>query len=191
MEHNTDRILWTVLALAIGVALYVGFRPAANGLLSQGVEKIQDVVTNVNGNTSDSSPSNSHTAVGDNLLTGTHADWQNQNAGGWSTGDAITVNVEKNTEYTAQAEIKSDVNTDTWHVEVWGFPNNSTSDKFLGWNQETHVNGGISKVTFNSGNYTRVQINPHVSTTDSPKSKMVYWRHEKLEKGPNSTDWTN
>ena len=77
MEHNTDRILWTVLILAIGVGLYVSFRPVANGLLQQGVEKIQDVVTNVNGNTSDSSNSksnssssrsSSHTAVGTNLI---------------------------------------------------------------------------------------------------------------------------
>ena len=47
MEHNTDRILWTVLILAIGVALYVIFRPGANQLLTSVVEKIKDVVTNV------------------------------------------------------------------------------------------------------------------------------------------------
>ena len=47
MEHNTDRILWTVLILAIGVALYVIFRPAANGLLDNVVDKMQTVVNGV------------------------------------------------------------------------------------------------------------------------------------------------
>ena len=47
MEHNTDRILWTVLVLAIGVALYVAFRPAVNGLMGQVTEKIQGVVNGV------------------------------------------------------------------------------------------------------------------------------------------------
>ena len=54
MEHNTDRILWTVLVLAIGIALYVPFHASASSLVKQGVEKIQDVATNVNGNKSDS-----------------------------------------------------------------------------------------------------------------------------------------
>ena len=58
LEHNTDRILWTVLVLAIGVALYVSFKPAANGLLGQTTEKIQDVVGGVNSNKSDSSNTN-------------------------------------------------------------------------------------------------------------------------------------
>ena len=77
MEHNTDRILWTVLILAIGVALYVGFRPAANGLLGQVTEKIQTVATNVHGNTSDSSRSSSHTTVGTNLLVNTSSSTTN------------------------------------------------------------------------------------------------------------------
>ena len=51
MEHNTDRILWTVLILAIGVALYVIFRPAANDLLHNVVDKIQTVVGGVDSTT--------------------------------------------------------------------------------------------------------------------------------------------
>ena len=76
MEHNTDRILWTVLILAIGVALYVAFRPASTGLLSQVTEKIQTVAGGINDHTSDSSRSSSHTAVGPNLLKGTSSDLQ-------------------------------------------------------------------------------------------------------------------
>ena len=59
MEHNTDRILWTVLILSIGVALFVIFKPATNQLLGQTTEKIQDVVNNVNGNKNDSSSNES------------------------------------------------------------------------------------------------------------------------------------
>ena len=57
MEHNTDRILWTVLILAIGVALYVIFRPAVNGLLDNVVEKIQTVVGGVDSSKGDSATS--------------------------------------------------------------------------------------------------------------------------------------
>ena len=47
MEHNTDRILWTVLILAIGVALFVIFKPQATTLLNQVTDKITDVVNGV------------------------------------------------------------------------------------------------------------------------------------------------
>ena len=48
MEHNTDRILWTVLVLALGVALFVVFKGPVTDLLTQVVGKIKDTVTAVN-----------------------------------------------------------------------------------------------------------------------------------------------
>ena len=46
MEHSTDRILWTVLILAIGVALYVGFRPA---ITSQAQACVRIITSNSSG----------------------------------------------------------------------------------------------------------------------------------------------
>lgn len=204
MDNDGHKVVWTVViisAIAIIGLMFVNFMPLQTSNIKTAIGNELSAFGNVHKSDSSSSKSSSsNTAVEPSLLTGTPADWQSQSIditnNVWCLQDGITVNVKKNTKYTAQSEIKSDVKTDTWHIEVWGYLNNTTSTyTILNHGQETNVNGSTSKVSFNSGDYTRVVIMPHVASLNispnwstRPTSKVVYWRHEKLEEDSNTTD---
>ena len=197
MEHNTDRILWTVLILAIGVVLYVGFRPAANGLLHQGVEKIQTVAASVNDDKSNRPSTN--TVVGPNLLTGT-SDAESSGKSYDFKYYQISGGLQPGTTYTLSgwARVDQKAMDNQQHVFVCAYTNNWSWYSFLNINPS--LTEQYNKITFTtpSGNQ---QFNPVVTiylshpngkgdSSEDSISGTGYISKLKLEKGSVATPYS-
>ena len=196
MEHNTNRILWTVLILAIGVTLYIGFRPAANGLLHQGVEKIQDVAVSVNSNTSDSS--SSHPAVGANLLKGTSSDFQTAPDSPDNLGGGLLYcfsSDELNSLVGKQVTIRAFIHNPTTHtvnLVTWtdanGYGAHSAFD--IGTDVPAGTDGYSTITAYNvPSNATQGDISIR-SFADNAAISGVQYKELKLEKGSVATPYT-
>ncbi|MFT9002971.1 gp58-like family protein [Liquorilactobacillus satsumensis] len=129
-----------------------------------------------------------------NLLTGTHSDWQSYTFynGDWGTGDAyFSEDLEPNTIYTFQTELKANDSTTTYHVEIHKYTPDG-GDYIVGNNML--VNSGISYTTFTTdgaGTYTKYGFLPHViGPNPGGTQNTIQWRHEKLERGSTITDWS-
>lgn len=199
MEHNTDRILWTVLILVIGVALYIGFRPAANGLLHQIVDKTQAVATNVNSNTSDSSSSksnsssSSHNTVNPNLIKGTSSDFQtasdspHKNYGGFlhhfSSDELSSL---AGNQVTARVFIH---NTTTHTVNLMIYTDGGGGRISLGTDVPAGTDGYSTVTAYNitsSDTWGDISIRAY---KDNAAISGVQYKEFKLEKGSVATPW--
>lgn len=132
-----------------------------------------------------------NSAVGTNLLIGTHSNWQSRDivvATDWATEDVFNLtnnDLDANTDYTFSSEIKSDNNSYSWHTEIGAWDSDGNYTRLGNANQ---VNNGKSITAFNTGNYVKFEFRPHVAS-NNPQATTVYWRHEKLGKGTLATDW--